>query len=299
MNRPKVTIGIPFYNPGEYFHESIKSILLQTYENFELILLDDGSVDNSLLIAKSFLDPRIKVISDGQNLGLPVRLNQLIQLASGDYIARMDADDLVALDRIEKQVKYLEANNDVDLVSTGICSITNNCDVMSIRLPSKTKNLDLILEDGIKGVTEIAHATIMARRNWYIRNQYDENAKLMEDYQLWIDSLASNDLKVGFIQEPLYFYREESSIQFRKVIQAYKNQRKVISDKYSNIISLKVKYTFYVTIEMKIIATCLFNTFGVMNKLIFIRNRGTPQSNELHDFVDKEIGKIKNFKGQL
>ncbi|WP_404393230.1 glycosyltransferase family 2 protein [Pseudoalteromonas phenolica] len=299
MNQIKVTIGIPFYNPGEYFRESIKSILLQTYDNFELILLDDGSSDDSLSIAQSFSDPRIKVFSDGKNLGLPARLNQIVKLASGEYIARMDADDLVALNRIEKQVNYLNLNPEVDVVSTGMCSITNACHVMSARLPNKEKNLNLTLNDGIKGATEIAHATIMARREWYFRNLYDEKAKLMEDYQLWIDALVKNDLKVGYIRDPLYFYREESSIQFAKVISAYKNQRQVISKKYKNKVSLKVKFLFYLTIEIKILVTRIFHALGIMNKLISVRNRGTSQKDDLHQFVSREIDKIKSFKGQL
>lgn len=299
MNQIKVTIGIPFYNPGEYFRESIKSILLQTYDNFELILLDDGSSDESLTIAQSFSDPRVKIFSDGKNLGLPARLNQIVKLASGEYIARMDADDLVALNRIEKQVEFLNLNHDVDLVSTGICSITNACNVMSVRLPSRVKNLNLTLNDGIKGTTEIAHATIMAKKDWYLRNLYDGNAKLMEDYQLWIDALVKGDLKAGYIREPLYFYREESSIQFDKVISAYKNQRKVIIEKYKNKVSFKVKLTFYISIELKIFITRILHKLGLMNKLIYVRNRRTPQSADLHQVVNREIGKIKSFEGQL
>lgn len=295
----KVTIGIPFFNAEDFLYESVKSILLQSYSNFELLLVDDGSTDRSLEIANSFRDSRIKVISDGINLGLPARLNQIIQIAKGDYIARMDADDLVALNRIQKQVDYLNLNPEVDIVSTGMCSITNACHVMSARLPSKKKSLNLTLNDGIKGSTEIAHATIMARREWCLRNSYDENAKLMEDYQLWIDALVKNDLKVGYIREPLYFYREESSIQFAKVISAYKNQRQVISEKYKNKISFKVKFLFYLTIELKILVTRTFHMFGIMNKLISVRNRGTSQNNELHQFVSREIDKIKSFEGQL
>lgn len=294
----KVTIGIPFFNAEAYLEESVKSILLQSYSNFELLLIDDGSTDRSLEIANSYRDSRIKVISDGVNLGLPARLNQIIHLAQGDYIARMDADDLIASNRIEKQVAFLNENKDVDLVSTGICSIRNNCSVISIRLPRYTKKVDLTLENGVRGTTEIAHATILARREWCLRNSYDENAKLMEDYQLWIDALVKNDLKVGYIREPLYFYREESSVQFTKVISAYKNQRRVIFEKYKNKISFKVKFAFYLTIELKILVTRIFYVLGIMNKLISVRNRGTSQKNDFNQFVSREIGEIKRFEGQ-
>lgn len=295
----KVTIGIPFFNPGQYFFDSIKSILLQTFSDFELILVDDGSTDNSLGIAHSFSDPRITIISDSCNLGLPSRLNQIVNLAKGKYIARMDADDLVALDRIYKQVEFLDKNPEIDLVSTGICSISNHDEVLSARLPTATDGKNLELHHGIKGATGIAHATILARRTWCLRNPYDESAKLMEDYQLWIDSLLRKDLKVGFIQEPLYFYREESSVQYKKVIEAYRNQRKVVNDKYTDKISLKVKLSFVATIKIKMLITYAFNAFGIMDKLITIRNRTTPQDERWNNFVCGEILKIKNFKGDL
>ena len=108
-----VTIGISFYNAEDYLSDAIKSILVQTYSHWELILIDDGSKDNSLKIADTYAakDKRIRVISDGMNKKLPYRLNQITSEAKGDYIARMDADDVIAVDRIEKQVNFLEKNN--------------------------------------------------------------------------------------------------------------------------------------------------------------------------------------------
>ncbi len=290
----KLTIGIPFYNPGEYFFDSIKSILLQSFNDFELILIDDGSSDDSLTVAKSFSDPRIVVVSDNLNLGLPARLNQIVNLSRGEYIARMDADDLVSLERLVKQVQFLDENPDIDIVSTGICSISNNCEFMSVRIPKFTKRLDLNLDDGIKGATGVAHATIMARKSWCLRNRYDESAKLMEDYQLWIDSLIRNDLKVGFIKEPLYFYREEISVQYEKVIQSYKNQSKVVSEKYAGKIPLKTRVLFSIEMKAKMLITWFFNLFGGMNSLISLRNRGTLQDDKWRKFFDKEISKIHN-----
>lgn len=290
----KLTIGIPFYNPGEYFYDSIKSILLQSFTDFELILIDDGSSDDSLAVARSFSDPRIVVISDNLNLGLPARLNQIVNLSKGEYVARMDADDLVSMDRILKQVQFLDKNSDIDIVSTGICSISNNCKFMSVRIPKFTKRLDLSLKDAIKGATGVAHATIMARKSWCLRNRYDESAKLMEDYQLWIDSLIRNDLKVGFIKEPLYFYREEISVQYNKVIQSYKNQSEIVSKKYARMLPLNTRVLFSLKMKAKMLITWLFNLFGIMDRLISLRNRGTVQDEKWKKFFDEEIAKINN-----
>ena len=89
-----ITIGIPFYNAEAYLADAIRSVFAQTYEDWELILIDDGSTDNSLAIARSVDDPRVRVYSDGKNKKLASRLNELTQLATYEFIARMDADDV-------------------------------------------------------------------------------------------------------------------------------------------------------------------------------------------------------------
>ena len=99
-----VTIGIPFYNASQFLEYAIKSVINQTYTNWELILVDDGSTDDSLSIARSFNDQRIKILSDGVNKGLVSRLNEIILNSRGSYIARMDADDIMHFERIEKQI---------------------------------------------------------------------------------------------------------------------------------------------------------------------------------------------------
>lgn len=120
-----ISIGIPFFNAEKYLEDAIKSVLAQTFQNWELILVDDGSTDRSLEIARSFVDPRIRIISDGSNRRLPYRLNQIINEAKYDIIARMDADDLMAVDRLEKQMKVLNENPEIDLVVTSLYSIGN------------------------------------------------------------------------------------------------------------------------------------------------------------------------------
>src|SRR5690554_4188978 len=93
---PSVSIGIPFFNAEAYLLDAIKSVFAQTHQNWELILLDDGSTDRSLEIARSIDDPRVRVYSDGQNKHLAARLNEIARLARYEYLARMDADDLMA-----------------------------------------------------------------------------------------------------------------------------------------------------------------------------------------------------------
>lgn len=289
----KVSIGIPFFNPGDYFKASIQSVLNQTYSDFELILLNDGSTDSSLEIAHSFNDSRIKVISDGKNKGLPFRLNQLIDISQGEYIARMDADDLISPLRIAQQVNYLDSQSNIDLVTTGLCSITNTNHVIGFRNPRKKNAASISLEDTIFGKADIAHATIMARNRWYQRNKYNERAKLMEDYQLWIDAALKNDLNVGYIYAPLYFYREESSVSSKKAILAYKNQFSIVFSQYFNKLSLLKKIKFSLLCILKIGLTFSLNMFNNSNKLLTLRNKSTKQNQQKIIELQQELDQLR------
>jgi len=129
-----ISIGIPFFNAEKFLEDAIKSVLVQTFQDWELILVDDGSTDRSLEIARSFVDSRIRIISDGYNRRLPYRLNQIISEAKYDIIARMDADDLMAVDRLEKQIKVLTKNPEIDLVVTSLYSIGNKNEILGKRI---------------------------------------------------------------------------------------------------------------------------------------------------------------------
>src|SRR5215207_5701854 len=115
---PRVTIGLPFYNAANTLASAVRSVFAQTYHDWELILVNDGSSDRSLEIADAVKDPRIRVMSDGRNKGLAARLNEITSSACGRYIARMDADDLMHPDRLARQVALLQTRPRVDVVGT-------------------------------------------------------------------------------------------------------------------------------------------------------------------------------------
>lgn len=220
-----VTIAIPFYNAEKFLADAIRSVFAQTYTDWELLLLDDGSTDGSLEIARSIKDSRVRVISDGKNMKLAARLNQIVELAKYDLIARMDADDLMSPTRIEKQVKYLENNTKTDLVSTGLISITDDLRIIGCRWHhNSTITLKELLYQKGCGVV---HAAILARKGWHKRNPYNESLKVAQDYELWISAKYNNDFNIHLIQEPLYFYREEGNINIVKMRLARINERKL------------------------------------------------------------------------
>ena len=127
-----VSIVIPVYNGEVYLRDAIQSVVNQTFQNWKWYLINDGSTDGSLVIMEKYAlrDARIKVIDDGQNKGLVTRLNQSVEIAVGKYYARMDADDIMYITRIEEQVTFLESHPDVDVLGTSIMIIDNNNDIV-------------------------------------------------------------------------------------------------------------------------------------------------------------------------
>jgi glycosyltransferase involved in cell wall biosynthesis len=216
-----ITIGIPFYNSERFLADAIRSIFAQTYQDWELLLVDDGSTDRSLEIARSVQDSRVRVISDGRNMKLPARLNQIVQEARYDLIGRMDADDLISPTRFARQTNVLLEHPEIDLVTSGVFSVTDDLLPVGFRWHYSTRiNLDDLFAR--KGCG-IVHAAVLGRKAWFARNPYDTTVKLSQDYELWLRTALNGDLKIYLMQEPLYFYREESSATAEKLLRSYHN----------------------------------------------------------------------------
>lgn len=255
-----VTIAIPFYNAETFLEDAIRSVFAQTYRDWELLLLDDGSTDNSLQIAKSIKDSRVRVFSDGKNKKLAARLNEITKLAKYDYIARMDADDLMSPHRIEKQIFILENNPGLDLVTTGVYSVLNDLSLKGVRGEDYEypKFLDILNKK-----KSIVHAAIVAKKSWYRRNKYEENLSVAQDLDLWLRASKKNDLKLKSIAEPLYIYREENNITKEKILTAYKNEREMLN-KYASDERLKERI-FHSYTKSTVIK--LLNALGLLGKL--------------------------------
>lgn len=206
-----ISIGIPIYNAEAYLAESIKSVLAQTYSYWELMLVDDGSTDGSLKIAHDFAakDKRIRVVSDGLNKKLPKRLNQIIREAKGDYIARMDADDIMHPQRLQRQFEILENNPNIDVLGTNAYVIDENNLVFGIRYKNQV---------GLSKVEHFIHPTIMGKKQWFLDNPYDEKAIRIEDAELWYRTKQFSNFMMT--NEPLLFYREFGNNYFKKYFQA-------------------------------------------------------------------------------
>ena len=121
-----VTVLMPVYNAEKYVKQAIQSILDQTYKSFELLIINDGSVDGSAHIIKSFQDPRIRFIENEKNLGLIATLNKGFDLSKGKYVARMDADDVAMPKRLKSQVAYMESHPEIGVYGSAYADLKDN-----------------------------------------------------------------------------------------------------------------------------------------------------------------------------
>jgi glycosyltransferase involved in cell wall biosynthesis len=176
-----ITIILPVYNGAETLERAIDSILNQTYQNWRLIIIDDGSTDNSLQILHKYNDARINVISGKLHLGIAKRLNQAIEMCRTKYIARMDADDVAYPERLEKQIAFLQANPDIDLVGTSVRLIDKKGRPIGKRIFPKSHS-QIIAYPWLNTIL-IIHPTWCGRAEWFRKWQY-RNFKNTEDQEL-------------------------------------------------------------------------------------------------------------------
>lgn len=201
--QPLVSVIMPFLNGGPAFGAALRSIQRQTYPNWELLLCDDGSNDGSLELARSLADPRVKVWSDGRRMGLAPRLNECLDRASGDLIARMDADDISFPDRFERQVGFLSGHPEVDVVGCPMLIFGEDGTPLGKRMAPLQH--ERIVADPALGFG-LAHPTWMARADWYRQHRYDPTAIRFEDIELLYRAYRTS--RFANLPELLYGYRE-------------------------------------------------------------------------------------------
>lgn len=257
-----LTIAIPFYNSDKFLARAIESVLWQTYSDWELLLVDDGSTDMSLEIAKRYevMDSRIKVISDGDNRNLGFRLNQIAKLSESKYLARMDADDIMHPRRIERQIDILERNPEIDILGTNVYSIDENENIIGLRYKKQSIG-------EIQDVKIFVHPTIMGKTEWFKVNPYDVKAERIEDTELWLRTKYSSNFKN--FSEPLLFYREIGNNYWKKYFKGNKAVFYVLVKHRFKKDFFKFALRYYVAG----VTYFIFNLFGMENILIKNRNK--------------------------
>jgi glycosyltransferase involved in cell wall biosynthesis len=279
----KISVILPVYNGGAYLMTAILSVIRQTYRNWELLLLDDGSTDHAVDQIDSLNDSRIKVFRDGINKGLATRLNEGVALASGEYIARMDADDIAFPERFARQINFLNTHPDVDLLG---CRILVFREGAPPQVSGANLEHDEITRSPWRGFP-LAHPSWMGRIEWFKRFPYylPEFVRA-EDQELLLR--ASSQSRYACLNEVLLAYRQ-NDFKFARTQLARRSILKAQWQNFSRNNQWKYALLAVFSYFSKTIVDILANFPGC--DFLFFRRMGALASPDLiQQFKELELG---------
>lgn len=221
--KPLITVGIPVYNAEKFIAIAIRSVLNQSFTDFELLITDDGSSDNTIDIINSFNDERIRLIKDGENKGISYRLNQQLSFARGKYFCRMDADDIMLPWRLKEQVEYLLNNPNVDVIGGGAFIIDDENNIIGKRVSAHGFQLTY---DMWESGHSFMHPTVFGKIEFFRKFKYRKDLIGVEDMDLWFR--ASRESIMFYIPELVMCYREPLSLKLKTYLFRQKQTRQFL-----------------------------------------------------------------------
>lgn len=236
---PQVTVLMSVYNGEKYVVDAIESVLSQTFTDFEFLIFEDCSKDNSLSILQEYAkkDSRINLIANETNQGLTANLIEGMNIAKGTYLARMDADDICLPERFEKQITYLNQHKEISLLGSSVIFFEDNGYEFMGYQPLEHDEIKVEL---LLGYT-MMHPSVMMRLNDFRKHNlnYDISFRYSQDFDLWVRAIAL--LKFANIKEPLLKMREHPN----KISRELKPQQKLLSDRIrkNQLEFLGIKFT--------------------------------------------------------
>lgn len=209
---PLVSIIMPMRNSAATVEATIRSIQCQTLKDWELIVIDDGSTDRSPAIVEAIGDARIRLVREPTGRGLAARLNQAVALCTGEFIARMDSDDLCFPERLARQVKYLRNQPSIDLLGCG--AMVFDADGASVGLlPCATEHAEIVRQPYVG--FPLPHPTWCARASWFRAHPYDSTLTKAEDHDLMLRSFRTS--RFAALDDVLLGYRQ-NQLDLRKML---------------------------------------------------------------------------------
>ncbi len=266
MAPPRVTIGLPFLNAERTLPDALRSIFAQTFTDWQLLLLDDGSTDGSLQLARAVRDPRVTVRSDGQNRGLAARLNELATKAEAPLLARMDADDLMHPERLARQVAWFEAHPETDALGTGTYTMDAGGQLHGQRWadPIPTTVAEVLRRE------LFVHPTVMFRTAFARAHPYDPGYPRAEDVALWCTIRPTAQLAV--LPRPLHFYREPLAMDLPAYLATSRSKARLITAPATGLDPVE-RAVLLGELHLKRLAYKLASALGGRGLLVQTRNR--------------------------
>lgn len=279
----KVSVIMPVYNAENYLKEAMDSILRQTYKNFEFIIINDSSTDSTEKIIHSFADKRIKYYKNHRNLGVAKTLNKGIKLASGEYIARMDSDDISLARRIEKQVEFMNQHPEVVVLGTGIEVFGDNLSSYnrSFSTESEKIKLDLLF------ASAFAHPSVMIRKRIIDQESYYYNFEYegIEDYELWWRIIKRYE--IATIKDCLLKYRVHDFQVTKSYTDIYKKRLRKLKNKQLEDFGYKPCTQYFELYMSYCLNDMVINVRNVKSLLEFLLD--CQRSNVNKQFYDEEL----------
>lgn len=281
---PKVSVIMPSYNKAEYIGEAINSILNQTWEDFELIVIDDCSTDRSADVVKGIKDFRIKFLQNSENIGIAANRNKGLELAQGEYIALLDADDISPDYRLKDEVEYLDQHPGIAAVYGGCQEIGSNGEFKGLYV-STLHNPDFIRARLlIRDI--IPNGSCMYRKSFVIDHNiaYEDGYYGMDDYLFWVRCSVKG--KIVGIPETLLYWRNFEDNTTNRLLD---NQRR--KEKYNEIHRIALELNGFVLRDSEL---------ELYNKVLSEQPYVIPNEAELQSFfsiVNKLISQAKEKSG--
>ena len=293
MDNLLLTVVRPVFNGQKYLRESIDSVLDQSFKNFEFLIIDDGSTDDSVLIISTYMDPRIRLIENEINQGVAFIRNIGLKEAKGKYLAWMDCDDLIDPDKFEKQLLFLEKKPEIGICGTWL----ERFNVGERKLSTTFTNPELIkaslfFKPAVLNATTMLRMSMITNENLF----FDTRIKVAEDYDFFVRS--SFHFKIHNLPEKLYYYRDSES----SIMKKFENKEDIMIEFYSiiyekafymlNIMPSKEKFTLH----RKIGSTQLYYDFtevqNSLNWLIFLKKQNSSVQFYNQDSFLKVLGNM-------
>lgn len=201
--KSKVTVAIPVYNDEKYLREAIDSILNQTYKDFILLIINDGSTDNSEDIIASYTDKRIKLINHSCNMGRPAARNTALDAADTEYLAWMDADDISLPDRLQKQIAFLDSHPEISICGSKVRYFHEMRGTSRHPATSSGILATTLFHPAIANPSAVIRLSSIRQKNI----SYDEQFKRAEDFSFWVDCFLVHRLNGFVLPDILLKYR--------------------------------------------------------------------------------------------
>lgn len=202
IHNPTVSVVIPVYNAAAFIKDCVASVIHQTYRDFEIIIIDDGSTDESAEMIRSFNDQRIRFIQNENNIGLIATLNKAFALCRGKYIARLDADDMALPERLSIQVQFMDSNPELALLGSSYFPLSNKTTSAVVLASGKgTIQANLLFNSCFAHPSVMIRKSALAERNPVFNPAFPH----AEDYELWVWMMQH--YTIDNIVEPLIHYR--------------------------------------------------------------------------------------------